>query len=114
MIDIVDYFKWRSCWDCIRNSKQRFGRCYLSEKEAHGLSTNNIIKVTLEKFGKNWNECTDQSKYGTFIKKQLVKKKVFDKKINKEVEVTRGDIISLCYDLEESKDPLTFLTSKYY
>lgn len=122
MNDVVDYFKWRSCWDCIRNSKQRFGKYYLSEKQLHGLSTNDIVKVCKEdkeimkKWNgcKDWNDCTDQSKYGIFIKKQLIKKMVFDKKQNKEIEVDRGDTISLCYDLETSKDPLGFFMSKYH
>jgi tRNA(His) 5'-end guanylyltransferase len=118
MNDVVDAFKWRSL-DCIRNSKTRFAqaeyiKAQLPKKQLYGLSANDTIKLCKEKCGKDWHDCTDQSKYGVFVKKQLIKKKVFDKKKNKEIEVERGDTVSLCYDLETSKDSLTFLMSKYY
>lgn len=51
--EVTNLIYWRQR-DAIRNSIQMTGRTYLSSKELHGLSSDQIKKVLLEKFDVDW------------------------------------------------------------
>eukprot|EP01080_Neovahlkampfia_damariscottae_P002672 gene2672-3868_t len=69
---------WRSVYDCQRNSKARFGQAYLSQKECHGLSANELIIETKRKHGVDWMDTPDEFKYGCFIKKVFKEKEGYN------------------------------------
>lgn len=71
--DVFAYFLWRQI-DCVRNSKQQAAQTYLSHKELMGKHTDEQIRLLLEKKGIDWNEYSDDEKYGRFIYKEQIEK----------------------------------------
>ena len=69
--DAYAYLLWRQI-DCIRNSKQMAAQTYLSHKELVGKNTDEQIKMLLEKTNIDWNNYTDDKKYGRFIYREEV------------------------------------------
>ena len=73
--DVFAYFLWRQI-DCVRNSKQQAAQTYLSHKELLGKHTDEQVQMLLEKKGIDWNEYSDDKKYGRFIYKEQVEKEI--------------------------------------
>ena len=71
--DVFAYFLWRQI-DCVRNSKQQASQTDLSHKELMGKHTDEQIRLLLEKKGIDWNEYSDDKKYGRFIYKEQIEK----------------------------------------
>lgn len=68
--DAIAWFLYRQN-DCIRNSKQQFCQTYIPHKMLVGLDTDKQVKLCKEQTGNNWNEITDDKKYGRFLSKHL-------------------------------------------
>lgn len=71
--NVFAYFLWRQI-DCVRNSKQQAAQTYLSHKELLGKDTDEQIRLLFEKKGIDWNEYSDDKKYGRFIYKEQIEK----------------------------------------
>lgn len=71
--NVFAYLLWRQI-DCIRNSKQQAAQTYLSHKELMGKHTDEQVQMLLDKKGINWNDYSDDKKYGRFIYKEQVEK----------------------------------------
>lgn len=66
--EAVNYFIWRQK-DCIRNSIQSMSRAYFSHKECNNKTSNDLVKMLLDK-DIDWNQESNQIKYGTFFKRE--------------------------------------------
>lgn len=73
--DVFAYFLWRQI-DCVRNSKRQAAQTYLSHKELMGKHTDEQIQLLLDKKGINWNDYSDDKKYGRFIYKEQIEKPI--------------------------------------
>ncbi len=71
--DAFAWFLYRQI-DCVRNSKQQFCQTYLSHKKLMGKNTDEQVKLCIEETGYDWNEISDDKKYGRFLYKKLVTK----------------------------------------
>lgn len=71
--NVFAYLLWRQI-DCIRNSKRQAAQTYLTHKQLMGKHTNEQIKMLLEERGIDWNDYSDDKKYGRFIYKEQVEK----------------------------------------
>lgn len=56
--------------DCIRNSKEAVAQTYLPKKSLHGLTCDEQLKRVLDEKGIDWNDFSDDKKYGRFIYKE--------------------------------------------
>lgn len=71
--NVFAYFLWRQL-DCVRNSKQQAAQAYLSHKELMGKHADEQVQMLLEKKGIDWNDYSDDKKYGRFIYKEQIEK----------------------------------------
>jgi tRNA(His) 5'-end guanylyltransferase len=71
--NVFAYFLWRQI-DCVRNSKQQAAQAYLPHKMLVGKNTDEQIQLLLEEKGINWNDYSDDKKYGRFIYKEQIEK----------------------------------------
>lgn len=69
--DMIAWFLYRQI-DCVRNSKQQFCQTYLSHKQLMGLDTDKQVKLCKELTGHDWNEISEDKKYGRFLYKTTV------------------------------------------
>ncbi|KAL9651194.1 hypothetical protein ABK040_008265 [Willaertia magna] len=92
---------------CIRNSKHSFGRAYLDHKQLLDLSTHKIKEIIEQEYGVRWEDCPNEFKYGTFIKRSKFFKKGFNPKTNQETRTERLCCINQCIKI--SKVPPPFL-----
>lgn len=67
--DVPNYFLHRAK-DWERNSVTMLGRHYFSHKEMHGKNRNEIKSRLLAEKDVDWNDLTEDLKYGTFIHKE--------------------------------------------
>jgi tRNA(His) guanylyltransferase len=104
---------WRSVYDCQRNSKARFGQFYLTNKEVHGLSANELIAFAKEKYNVSWNDSPDEFKYGCFIKKIFKEKEGFNPITKEKTFVKRHEFVRKSFNMKTStKENLEFLMCK--
>ena len=71
--NVFAYYLWRQI-DCIRNSKQQAAQTYLNHKQLMGKHTDEQIKMLFEEKGIDWNQYSDDKKYGRFIYKEQIEK----------------------------------------
>ena len=71
--DAISWFLYRQI-DCVRNSKQQFCQTYLSHKQLMGLHCDIQVKKCTEETGHDWNQITEDKKYGRFLYKDIVHK----------------------------------------
>lgn len=67
--EMFAYFLWRQN-DCIRNSKQQAAQTYLSHKQLMGLDTDKQVGLLRQTNGIDWNEYSNDKKYGRLIYKE--------------------------------------------
>lgn len=102
---------WR-CRDSKRNSKTGWGRSFMSAKEMKGIASDRVVAFIAEKHGKHWDSLAGHFKWGTIIKKVLVKKQGIDHK-GQPVEFTRGAPFYCSMDLKFSPEFVRMLTTKH-
>lgn len=69
--EAISWFLYRQI-DCVRNSKQQFCQTYMSHKELMNKNTDEQVKLCKQERGYDWNEITDDKKYGRFFYKDEV------------------------------------------
>ena len=65
---------WRSTYDCTRNSVNSLAHVHYNQKIMQGISTKDLKEKLLKEKNINWNDLDPEYKYGTFVKKKLIKK----------------------------------------
>lgn len=86
--DAYAWFLYRQI-DCVRNSKQQAAQTWCSHKELMNLNTDKQIEYLKEKHNIDWNDFSDDKKYGRFIaKKESIQKKKIEKKDGSVEEIT--------------------------
>ena len=60
--------------DCIRNSKQQFCQTYLPHKKLMKKNTDEQVQLCIDETGHDWNEISDDKKYGRFFFKDSITK----------------------------------------
>lgn len=73
--DVFAYLLWRQI-DCVRNSKQQAAQTYLSHKQLLGKHTDEQVQMLLSEKGIDWNQYSDDKKYGRFIYKEEINKPI--------------------------------------
>jgi tRNA(His) 5'-end guanylyltransferase len=66
--DVYAWFLYRQT-DCIKNSKAQTAQAYLPHKSLVGLNADEMIAKLKEEKGIDWNEYTNDRKYGRIIQK---------------------------------------------
>lgn len=66
--DAMAWFLFRSI-DCVRNSKQQTCQTYLSQKILEKKNTDEQIRILKTNKGIDWNEFTDDKKFGRIVKR---------------------------------------------
>lgn len=70
--EILENLMWRSCYDCVRNSKSQLGRSYFSSKSLNKLNSNQIVEKLKNEKNVDWNELRPDFKFGSLVKKEQV------------------------------------------
>ena len=73
--NVFAYILWRQI-DCVRNSKQQAAQTYLSHKQLMNKNTDEQVKMLLDEKGIDWNNYANGKKYGRFIYKEEIDKKI--------------------------------------
>ena len=68
--DVISWFLYRQI-DCVRNSKQQFCQTYLPHKRLVKLNCDEQVKLCKEETAHDWNEISDDKKYGRFFYKDI-------------------------------------------
>ena len=69
--EAMAWFLYRQI-DCIKNSKNQFCQTYLSHKKLLNLDSDAQVQLCIDETGKNWNDITDDKKYGRILHKKEV------------------------------------------
>jgi len=108
---------WRATYDCVRNSTNSLGREHFSQKAMDKLTAKEVREKLKTEKNVDWELMDPEFRYGTFVKKRLVKKVVEaeHKSKNGPEEVLRRKICAFSLNLSKY-DPKyeTFLFGKYY
>ena len=67
--EAFNMFLWRMK-DCVKNSKNSFVQAYMPHKELQGLTSDELVVFCLDVTWKDWNNLSDEYKYGYLIKKE--------------------------------------------
>jgi tRNA(His) 5'-end guanylyltransferase len=109
--EALDCFSWRHQYDCQRNAVMAVARAHFPAKELHKVSTKGATQLLREK-GIDLNDGTisPNALFGTFVKKNLVKKICADHKTGQPVWCVRTETIC-----KSQKEPITieYLFAKY-
>ena len=71
--EAFSWFLYRQI-DCVRNSKQQFCQTYLPHKKLMKKNTDEQVQLCIEETGHDWNEISDDKKYGRFFFKDSITK----------------------------------------
>lgn len=69
--NVFAHILWRQI-DCVRNSKQQTTQTYLSHKQLMGKNTDEQIQMLLQEKNIDWNQFSNDKKYGRFIYKKEI------------------------------------------
>jgi tRNA(His) 5'-end guanylyltransferase len=84
--EVLNNIIWRCNFDCQRNSIDKLARFHFNSKQLHGVGTGGKLTMLKEK-GIDWHAYPEDFKWGSFIKRKLVKKMGGP---NNDVECLRG------------------------
>lgn len=98
--DAYAWFLYRQ-YDCIRNSKQQAAQTYIKHNFLKNLDTDKQIELLKKEYDIDWNEYSDECKYGRFLYKES---QMFKRKLDsgEEVEFERKKFV--CNPAFELKD----------
>ncbi|KAF0983093.1 hypothetical protein FDP41_011071 [Naegleria fowleri] len=102
--EFVNNIRWRSNYDCERNSRTNLGACFFSTKEMNGLRASQVVEKLKTEKQIDWNSYPMGFKYGTFIKKSKYEKTVHVEKTNQTMTCTRTKMDAYSFKLD-SFDP---------
>lgn len=69
--EAMAWFLYRQI-DCIKNSKNQFCQTYLSHEKLLNLDSDAQVQLCIDETGKNWNDITDDKKYGRILHQKEV------------------------------------------
>lgn len=78
--DVVDNFIWREL-DATRNSIEAYARKFYSDKECFKKNQSALQEMIFQK-GYNWNNLPSHIKRGTYIRREVVKRKLTEEEIS--------------------------------
>ena len=99
--EFVNNVRWRSNYDCERNSRTNLGRAFYSTKEMHGLKARQVVEKLKEDKNVDWNDYPMGYRYGTFIKKSKYEKNVKNPKTGEELVCMRTKSEAFSFKLED-------------
>ncbi|KAK5582455.1 hypothetical protein RB653_004040 [Dictyostelium firmibasis] len=104
---------WRSIIDCKRNSISQVGQAHFSQKQLHGMSSQEVKNKLLHEKGINFDDEPDWYKYGVYLKKQNYLHKGFSP-INPtmDIEVVRNRVVPFSFDITKLSNSNDFITKK--
>ncbi|KAL9646055.1 hypothetical protein ABK040_007935 [Willaertia magna] len=112
-LEILNNIRWRSNFDCQRNSITNLGRSFYSQKEMNGLKPNQVIKKLKEEKNINWENYPKSYRFGSFIKKYLIEKEGLDVKSGKSVVFKRNRYDAYAFSLNSFDEKyVRFLLAK--
>jgi tRNA(His) 5'-end guanylyltransferase len=109
--EALDCFNWRHQYDCHRNAVMAVAREHFSARELHKVSTKEAITLLQEKGLDLYDgSIPSNALFGTFVKKNLVKKLCSDHKTGHQVYCVRTETVCL-----SQREPVTtdYLFAKY-
>jgi tRNA(His) guanylyltransferase len=111
--EIVENIRWRSNYDCRRNSILNLGNAHYSTKQMHGKKCNQVIAMLQEEKGIDWNKCSTGQKYGYLLKRSLVKTTIQYKNVTKDCD--KRQVSCIAVHLKQHNDSTKeLLLSKYW
>ena len=102
---------WR-CRDIKRNSKANFSRKFFSDKQLHGLNSDEMIKKVEAEAGASWEHEPAWFRYGIVFKKNQFTKEAVDHN-GKTVDAIRTRVVCRATELNWDPEMVALLLAKY-
>ncbi|KAG2378763.1 hypothetical protein C9374_007911 [Naegleria lovaniensis] len=98
--EFVNNIRWRSNYDCERNSRTNLGACFFSTKEMNGLRASQVVEKLKTEKQIDWESYPMGFKYGTFIKKTKYEKTVHVEKTGQTMTCMRTKMDAYSFKLD--------------
>jgi len=106
---------WRSLFDCRRNSVFALAATLFSKKELMNLGTTAMLKKMKSEKNVDWEDCPNEFKYGTFVKKEMYEKEAEDYHTKETISVKRTRLLRKSFKLDGHNDAnIDLLFRKYW
>ena len=99
--EFTNNIKWRSNYDCERNSRTNLGRAFFSTKEMNGLKAREVVEKLKTEKNIDWDSYPMGYKYGTFIKKTKYEKIVQNPKTGETIPCTRTRLEAFSFKIAD-------------
>jgi len=113
--EVLANLRWRSNFDCLRNSVSMLARAYYSARALHGVSTSDVIAMLEDEKGVAWEDQPPFFRFGCLAKKEKYSFDAIDRKTGEPVVAIRSRVVIRSFQLVEHTPELVgLMLSKHW
>jgi tRNA(His) guanylyltransferase len=114
--ELLNNIKWRSNYDCVRNSRMNLARAHFSQKDIMNLTAKQAADKLKEEKGVDWKDTPASFRYGTFVKREKRTVQAVNEKTKQPVDAIRTALTEKSFGLPNDfeEDLVDLLLIRYW
>jgi tRNA(His) guanylyltransferase len=110
--EVLNNLVWRCHYDCVRNSVSGLAAAYMTQRERHAISKDQLLAILKEKHNVDWHEMNPHFKYGTLFKREQFEMEARGRDGEKVVAM-RSRVVGKSFDITFSPENVKLVMDKY-